>query len=295
MTTDTKTPSTINALYEDKTHGAGAIKKSTGFKVRPDILNPYAIRNVREKLDPEHIAYFELCYLNGEHVDPIVVVQEPTETGMIQVLEGRHRTLGAIAALKKNPDLMVEVHTVPLAQADEYLNFMLSADRRLPFTFLETALAVGDIRTLRPELTTQQLADMRKVSKTAIENYLLLASGDDATLDLVREGRISGSQVVEYIREHGADKAYDAIIADLNRAAAVGKPRTPRAPGAQGKFSHSKALDALEILLNLNFDIKQLAKDKGEVTLKLGVQDAKDLIAIVDEYEVHCGHSTRGG
>lgn len=288
-------PATINALYEDKTHGAGAIKKSTGFKVRPDILDPYAIKNIREKLDEEHIAYFESCYLQGAHVDPIVVVQEPTETGMVRVLEGRHRALGAIRALKKQPDLMVEVHTVPLSESIEFVDFMLGSDRRLPFTFLETALAVAAMATLNPKLSTQQLADMRHVSKTAIENYLLLASGDERTFDLIREKRISGSQVVEYIREHGADKAYDAIMADLNRAAAVGKPRTPRAPGAKGKFSHGKALDALEILLNLSFDTKQLAKDKGEVTLKLGVNDAKDLIAIVDEYEVHCGHSTRNG
>ena len=290
----TKTASTINALYENKTHDGG-IKKSTGFKVRPDLLDPYAIKNIREKLDPEHIAYLESCYLAGEYVDPITVVQEPTETGMIQVLEGRHRTHAAIQALRKDPTLMVEVRTVPLADVPEYLEYMLGADRRLPFTFLEKALAVSDLSRLRPDMTTQQLADARHVSKTAIENYLLLASGDERTLDLVREGRIAGSQVVEYIREHGAENAYDAISADLERVARRGAPRTPRAAGAKGKFSHGKALDALEILLNLNFDTKQLAKDKGEVVLKLGVQDAKDLIAIVDEYEIHCGHSTRNG
>lgn len=286
---------TINKLYEEATHGAGAIKKSTGFKLRPDILDPYAIKNIREKLDEEHIAYFESCYLSGAHVDPIVVVQEPTETGMVRVLEGRHRALGAIRALKVDPTLMVEVHTVPLTQAMEFLDFMLGSDRRLPFTFLETALAVGAMKSLEPDLTTQQMADMRHVTKTAIENYLLLASGDERTFDLIRDKRISGSQVVEYIREHGADKAYDAIIADLERAAAVGKPRTPRAPGAKGKFSHGKSLDALEILLNVKLDMKQLAKDKGDVTFTLGIQDAKDLLAIVDEYEVHCGHSTRNG
>lgn len=286
---------TINKLYEEATHGAGAIKKSTGFKLRPDILDPYAIKNIREKLDEEHIAYFESCYLAGNHVDPIVVVHEPTETGMVRVLEGRHRAMGAIRALKKNPDLMVEVHTVPLSDALDFIDFMLGSDRRLPFTFLEKALAVANMKALNPDLSTQQLADMRHVTKTAIENYLILATGDEQTLDLIREGKIAGSQVVEYIREHGADKAYDAIMADLNRAAAVGAPRTPRAAGAKSKFSHGKALDALEILLNLNFDVKQLAKDKGEVTLKLGVQDAKDLIAIVDEYELHCGHSTRNG
>lgn len=284
---------TINALYEEKVHGAGTIKKSTGFKVVPSVLDPYAIKNVREKLDDEHIAYLESCYLSGEYVEPIVVVQEPTETGMIRVLEGRHRTHAAIRAAKKLPELMVEVRTVPLADALEFYDFMLASDRRLPFTFLEKALAVAAMRSINPELSTQQLADMRKCTKTAIENYLLLASGDEPTLTLVREGRIAGSQVVEYIREHGADKAYEVIMADLNRAAAVGAPRTPRAPGAKGKFSHGKSLDALEILLNVKFDTKQLARDKGEVNLTLGVQDAKDLIAIIDEYQLHCGHDSR--
>lgn len=35
--------------------------------------------------------------------------------------------------------------------------------------------------------------------------------------------------------------------------------------------------------------MKQLSKDKGEVTLKLGINDAKDLIAIIDDYQIHCG------
>lgn len=286
---------TVNAIYEDKTHGEGAIKKATGFKAKPHVLDPYAIKNVREKLDEEHIAYLESCYLKGEYVEPIVVVQEASDTGMLRVLEGRHRTHAAIRAAKQLPELMVDVRTVPLTEAVQYYGFMLKSDRRLPFSFLEKALGVGVMKAENPKLSTQQLADFLNCTKTAIENYLLLASGDENTLDLVREGKIAGSQVVEFIREHGADKAHDAIMAQLNRVAAVGGPRTPRAPGAKNKFSHGKALDALEILLNLQFDIKQLAKDKGEVTLKLGVQDAKDLIAIVDEYQVHCGHSTRNG
>jgi hypothetical protein len=279
---------TVNAIYEDKVHGEGAIKKCTGFKAKPCTLDPYCIRNIREKLDEEHIAYLESCYLKGEYVEPVVVVQEATETGMLRVLEGRHRTHAAIRAAKQLQDLMVEVRTVPLSEAVQFYGFMLKSDRRLPFSFLEKALGVAAMKAENDKLTTQQLADVLNCTKTAIENYLLLASGEPRVLDLVREGRISGSQVVEYIREHG-DKAYDAIIADLERAAAVGKPRTPRAPGAKGKFSHGKALDALEILLNVSYDVKQMAKDKGEVSLKLGIQDAKDLIAIIDEYQIHCG------
>lgn len=278
----------ITSYYEANKE-AGDIKARKVFTINPEKLDPYVIPNVRESLDAEHIAYLESCYLKGEYIDPIVVLDNETATGMLAVLEGRHRTHAAIRARKQKPNLMVEVRHVPLNEAVQHYGFMLKSDRRLPFTFLETALGVAAMKAANEKLSTQQLADMLNCSKTAIENYLLLASGDERTLDLVREGRISGSQVVEYIREHGADEAYDAIITNLERAAAVGKPRAPRAAGAKGKFSHGKALDALEILLNVSYDVKQLAKDRGEVTLKLGVLDAKGLIAIIDEYQIHCG------
>lgn len=280
----------ITSYYEANKE-AGDIKARKVFTVNPEKLDPYVVPNVRESLDEEHIAYLESCYLKGEYVDPIVVLDNETATGMLAVLEGRHRTHAAIRARKQKPNLMVEVRNVPLTEAVQHYGFMLKSDRRLPFTFLEKALGVSAMVKANPKLSTQQLADFLNCTKTAVENYLLLASGDERTLDLVREGRISGSQVVEYIREHGADKAYDVIIADLERVAAVGKPRAPRAPGAKGKFSHGKALDALEILLKVKFDVKQLAKDKGDVNLTLSVQDAKDLIAIIDEYQIHCGVS----
>lgn len=278
----------IDKYYKEH-NATGDITAKKAYRVNPRKLGPYAIPNIREKLDQEHIAYLESCYLSGEYVDPIVVVDVPTDTGLLPVLEGRHRTHAALKVLQQNPTFRVEIRTVPLEAAVQQYGFMLKSDRRLPFSFLEKALGVAAMKRSDPNLSTQQIADTLSVTKTAVENYLILATGDERTLDLIREGRISGSQVVEYIRDHEADKAYDAIIADLERAARAGKT-TPRAPGsATKKFSHSKALDALEILLNITYDVKQLSKDKGEVTLKLGINDAKDLIAIIDDYQIHCG------
>lgn len=277
---------TVNDLYDSKFHGAGAMKKSTGFKVIPTVLDPYALPNARDKLDPEHVAYFESCYLAGLPVDAIKVVQTPTDTGMLAVLEGRHRTHGALQALKRNPDIMVDVVVVLAETAFEQYGYMLDTDRRKPFTFLEQANATYAMKQLSPNLSTQQLADLRRVSKTAIENYIILGGAPEEVKDRVREGRISGSQAVEYVRDHG-DKAAEAILADLERVANIGKGKVPGKGGAESaKYSHSKCLDAMEILLNVEYDVKQLAKDKGEVAFKLGVEDAKALLSIIEDYQL---------
>lgn len=277
---------TINAVYESKQHD-GNIKKRTGFAVAPAVLDPYSVPNVREGLDKEHIAYLESCYLKGEYVEPIVVLAEANDKGLLRVLEGRHRTHAALQAVKKKPELVVEVRAVPLTEAVQHYGFMLKSDRRLPFSFLEKSNGVYAMKQANPKLTAQQLADVLDCTKTAVENYLILGAAPEDVKEFVRAGSISGSQAVEYVRDHG-DKAAEAIKADLERVARVGQKKVPGAGGKKGsKFSHSKALDALEILLNLDYDVKQLAKDKGEVALKLGIQDAKDLIAIIDEYQLH--------
>ena len=66
MITETK-PLTITAFYEK--HKGGEMSKATGcYFISPNLLDPYHVPNVREKLDNEHIEYFKQAYLSGEDV-----------------------------------------------------------------------------------------------------------------------------------------------------------------------------------------------------------------------------------
>lgn len=284
MTTETK-PLSITAFYEQ--HKGGDMSKSTGYFITPSLLDPYHVPNVREKLDNDHIEYFKQAYLSGEDVEPIVVLKQPLQSGMLAVLEGRHRTHGALQALKDNPDLQVSIRLRSVEDTYDSYSYMLKSDRRKEFTFLERSIACAAMKACDSDMSNQQLAEELFVTKTAIENYLLCASALPETHDLIREGRIAASQVVEYVRKFGAEQAHQEIVADLGRTERKGTT-TQRAPGV-AKFSHAKCLTAMEILLNIEFDAKQLAKEKGEVVLKLGVNDAKDLISIIDEYQEHVG------
>ena len=285
MITETK-PLTITAFYEK--HKGGEMSKATGcYFISPNLLDPYHVPNVREKLDNEHIEYFKQAYLSGEDVEPIVVLKQPLASGMLAVLEGRHRTHGALQALKENPDIQVSIRLRSMEDTFDSYGYMLKSDRRKEFTFLERSLAAAAMKACDPELTNQHLADELFVSKTAIENYLLCASALPETHELIRENRIAASQVVEYVRKFGAEQAHQEILADLGRMERKGTT-TKKAPGV-AKFSHAKCLTVMEILLNLEFDPKQLGKEKGEVVLKLGVGDAKDLVSILDDYQEHIG------
>jgi hypothetical protein len=278
-------PLSMTAFYEQ--HKGEEMSKSTGFSIVPSLLDPYHIPNIREKLDEEHIQYFKQAFLAGEPVEPIVVLNAPLETGLLAVVEGRHRTHGALLAAKEMPGLKVEVRLLSLRDAYDRYSFMLKSDRRKEFTYLERSLAVSAMKAMDAELTNQDLADEQHCSKTAIENYLLCAMALPVTHDLIREGRITGTQVTEYVRKFGAEEAHEQIMADLGRMERKGTT-SKKAPGVS-KFSHAKCLTAMEILLNVAYDAKQLAKDNGEVSLKLGIEDAKDLISIIDEYQDHCG------
>lgn len=275
----------INKFYES-TKDNKNIKVKKNFSVRPTELDVEAVPNVREKLVPEHVTYFQECYKRGDYVEPIVVLDTPTPGGKLAVLEGRHRTLGAIAADLSN-DLFVEVRAVPLDEAVEHYGFMLNSDRKEKFTFLEISKAMVAIKRLSPDKTNADLAKERSQSVTAIENYLLCGRADEDTHNLIREGRITGSQAAEYVRKHGVEGAFAAITADLERVANKGAA-APRAKGIS-KFSHAKCLTVMEILTKVVVSSKDLAKEKGEVPFKLGVEDAKDLVSIIDEYMEHEG------
>lgn len=80
------------------------------------------------------------------------------------------------------------------------------------------------------------------------------------------------------------------LTADLERAEKKGKKRlTPGSGGRPAKFSYASLTSAMEILTQADYDAKQLAQEEGVVQFELGVEDAKELVTIIEEYDEYSG------
>lgn len=149
---------------------------------------------------------------------------------LLYVYKGQHRYLAAghvIAtgkSLGKIPVVVRDAKTVNRAEMviDGYLSN--TGKQSSP---LDLAAAVAELR----DIHGMSLADICKrlnITDQTVRDVGLLERAPADLHQLVRDGRCTGTLAIEQIRQHGAEKALERIVAGISKAAEAGKSKVTK-------------------------------------------------------------------
>lgn len=232
-------------------------------------------------LDTDHVTELELAYGNGDPVSPIrVFINEDNKP---ELVEGFHR----YAALRNTMATATVCDVLPNMTKAQAIALMYNSASSLPLTALQKAEAT--VKLSAEGLSKDDMANALHVTKTAIEGMLLLGSACAEIKQLIIDEKVSATTALEYIRKFEGD-ALKMLLSDLERAAAKGAKKLSGASGSRtAKFSYASLTAAMEILTQAEYNVKELAQQEGEVTFTIGVDDAKDLVNIIESYDEYRG------
>lgn len=263
--------------------------RDQGSKLLKSFLVPVAEvecewdENIRERND-EHIESWLNTLEQGDYVPAILVEMRD---GVPWVIEGFHRHT---AVMEHDPDGLIECKEWKGSQGDKLIT-MRASTTGLPLTFLQDAEVIASIKE-EEDITSDQLAKRIGLSRTAVNNKLLVAEASDEVKAMIRDGKVSATTVVDVIIDVGHEKALAKLEHLLERAERKGKAKVT-GPGGPKAFSSAKMRAALE-LVSTGLDYEQIALDKDElgdgdvdVTLTLDKADLFELINIIEDYVEH--------
>lgn len=207
----------LKAIAENKVDG---VQKATYFKVRPDLLEFEPGFNLREESDSlqAHLDAMYVAMKAGAYFPPIDV---SVIDGRIIVRDGHCRTRTALRLLNEGEPIMLEARQIRGNDADCVFHMLQSAQGK-QLTPLEQGR--GFLRLIRMGNTVQGIAERTGLSRTSIDNGLILAEAPSSLQDLVSSGKVSAHVAIDAIRQHGS-KAEGVLRAALDRVSATGKTK----------------------------------------------------------------------
>lgn len=229
MSTKKPLPS-LKAMAEEKIDG---IQKATFFKVDPDKVEFEEGFNLREEgpeLD-EHLTRMYVAMKAGTYFPPIDV---QVVDGRIITRDGHCRTRTARRLKAEGIPYMLEARQVRGNEVDAVIH-MIGSDQGKKFTPLEQGR--GFLRLIGYNMTVQQIADRLGLSRTTVDNGLLLAEAPVEVQHLLVSGQVAVSVVLDAIKKHGskgAAAALQALVAKVKGQGAakvtkrhIAAPRVP--------------------------------------------------------------------
>lgn len=268
--------------------------KAAGASLQKEFLIPIASikcdwdENIRE-LDQEHIERWQHSMREGEWIPSVLVEMRD---GTPHVIEGFHRYTAKEQLIEQEgfEDDLLLVKEWKGSAADRKVT-MRASTSGLPLTYLQDAEVVADIKA-DGDYTPEQLAKRLGVSRTAVNNKLLLAEAPKEIKKLVLDEKVSGTVAVEAIIKHG-DKALNHLEHMLKKAENKGGNKV-RGSGPKA-FSAAKLRSIAELLLQ-GMDYEQFISDydklgdgQVEVELSLDKSEMYELVMILEDYDEYKG------
>ncbi|MBR8174873.1 ParB/RepB/Spo0J family partition protein [Burkholderia ambifaria] len=149
---------------------------------------------------------------------------------LLYVYKGQHRYLAAghvIATGKNLGKIPVVVRDAKnVNRAEMVIDGYLSNDSKRSSP-LDLAAAVAELR----DIHGMSLADICKrlnITDQTVRDVGLLERAPADLHQLVRDGRCTGTLAIEQIRQHGAEKALERIVAGISKAAEAGKSKVTK-------------------------------------------------------------------
>lgn len=267
--------------------------KDDGASLQKEFLIPIASiqcnwdENIRE-LNQEHIERWQHSMREGEWIPSVLVEMRD---GVPHVVEGFHRyTAKEQLVEQEGADDLLLVKEWKGSAADRKVT-MRASTSGLPLTYLQDAEVIADIKA-DGDYTPEQLAKRLGISRTAVNNKLLLAEAPEEIKQLVKDEKASGTVAVEAIIKHG-DKALNHLQHMLNKTENKGGNKV-RGSGPKA-FSSAKLRSIAELLLAgmdyeafiSNYD--ELGDGDVEVELTLDKSDMYELVMILEDYDEYKG------
>lgn len=202
---------------EAKTEG---ISKATYYKVDPRILLFEDGFNVREE-GPDLDAHLGAMYLSMKAGSKFPPLEIRVEDERMIVVDGHCRTRTALRLIDEGIDITL---TAQEFRGNEIarVSHMLTSAQGKPLTPLEAGR--GYFRLKGWGQSVAEIASTTGVSRTTIENGLILAEAPVAVQKMIAQGEVSGHTAIGALREHGA-KAADVLTDKLGVAKADGKKK----------------------------------------------------------------------
>lgn len=220
------TPVSLKQLAEGKAEG---VQKATYFKISPDVIEFEDGFNLREEgaeLD-EHLERMYVAMKAGAYFPPIDV---SVIDGRIIARDGHCRTRTAKRLKKEGVDIMLEARQFRGNEA-ECVFHMISSSQGKPLTPLESGR--GYLRLIRYGLEIPAICARTGVSRTTVENGLILAEAPVAIQQMIVKGEVSAHVAIDMIRKHGS-KATEVL-----RAKSCARLSTKQRPAASRKLRKS--------------------------------------------------------
>lgn len=213
-------PVSLKQLAEGKAEG---VQKATYFKVDPDVVEFEPGFNLREE-GPDLDVHLEAMYVAmkaGAYFPPIDV---SVVDGRIIARDGHCRTRTAKRIKAEGVSIMLEARQFRGNEA-ECVFHMISSAQGKPLTPLESGR--GFFRLIRYGLDVQAICSRTGVSRTTVENGLILAEAPLAIQQMIVKGEVAAHVAVDMIRKHGS-KAVDVLREVLDKAKADGTARVTK-------------------------------------------------------------------
>lgn len=214
------TPVSLKQLAEGKAEG---VQKATYFKISPDVIEFEDGFNLREEgaeLD-EHLERMYVAMKAGAYFPPIDV---SVIDGRIIARDGHCRTRTAKRLKKEGVDIMLEARQFRGNEA-ECVFHMISSSQGKPLTPLESGR--GYLRLIRYGLEVPAICARTGVSRTTVENGLILAEAPVAIQQMIVKGEVSAHVAIDVIRKHGS-KATEVLRETLDKAKAGGNSKVTK-------------------------------------------------------------------
>lgn len=214
------TPVSLKQLAEGKAEG---VQKATYFKISPDVIEFEEGFNLREEgaeLD-EHLERMYVAMKAGAYFPPIDV---SVIDGRIIARDGHCRTRTAKRLKKEGVDIMLEARQFRGNEA-ECVFHMISSSQGKPLTPLESGR--GYLRLIRYGLEVPAICARTGVSRTTVENGLILAEAPVAIQQMIVKGEVSAHVAIDVIRKHGS-KATEVLRETLDKAKAGGNSKVTK-------------------------------------------------------------------
>ncbi len=269
----------LRLLSEDKDHKTGVFKITNfrvdpdnvvfepGFNLRPEVSfvddkDPLTthldrLKEANENAAPlspvdEHINRIYLAMKAGAHIPAI---DARVEGGKTFCVDGHCRTIAARRVKKEVPEYALEARQFQGNEQERVLHMLGTGSGQQPLTPLEQG--TGYLRLKRYGMTEQQIADKLGVTRTTVENGLVLAGAPVEVQDMVKTGVVSSTVARNVVKQGPA--AVEALKTAAKKAHA--SPATTKA----GKKSKKKKVTAAALKGTAADKSKNPKKKKAKV------------------------------
>lgn len=276
----------LSAVYNATKDDGACLQKE--FRIPIAAIKRDWAENIRPK-DKDHIERWKHSMREGETIPSVLVEMRD---GVPWVIEGFHRYDAKEELIEKEgfDDDTLLVKEWKGSEADRYVT-MAASTTGLPLTFLQHAEVLARIKKAG-DYTPEQLAARIGISRTAVNNKLLLAEASKEIKKLVEQDKVSGTTAVEAIIKHG-NKALEHLKHMLKKAEGNGGVKV-RGSGSKA-FSQAKMRTVME-LLSAGWDYEDFISNQdqygdGEVdiTITLDKQEVLDMVNIIEDYDEYKG------